>query len=529
MKNTSKKLLSVILAILIVVSTSVFAFAADDITPVIVISGMNAYPLVDENDKSVFPMEADVLVKDIPPIALSAIASIASGNDWSYLSKYGVSAIADLFAGMACDETGASVKDLHTTTFPEKLSEYREHFEEAGSNQEGVARAIADEIGWDNVYFMHYDWRISPMKHADDLDVYVKKAMAETGASKVTLVPMSFGGTIANAYLYKYGSDNIKNVVYASTAFNGVELVGRLLSGDPQITLADTMVYMAAFTQDIDILTDVLTLIAANMTKNATVSEKVVDGMVTSFIGQLKEQAYTDVFGTSLAHMKGLWTLMPSSYYEQAKAYMKSTAKFSNGFFDEIDVYMNNIQGRMDSFLDELIANGVNVYITGAYGYAGIPVTPACDKRTDTLIETYLMTGNCTVAPYGKTLSDVEYTKSGCTQHNHVSTDNIVDASTGYLPDNTWVIANMGHLKYDYGTRACDLLVWLAKSDEYVDVYSSEEYPQFMQMHKNSGVVTSLTEGIEFEDEKINYEWYEYIFLAFRKLVAVVIKIMNLV
>ena len=268
-----KKVISVILALIFALSCfAVCSAAEDEVTPVIVISGMNAYPLVDENEKTVFPMSLDVLFKDVPPIAGSAVASLLTSN-WKYLQKYGLEPIADLFAGMACDENGDSVKDLHVRLFPESLDNYRDHFETFTTNQEGTARAVADKVGWDNTYFMNYDWRISLMKLADELKEYVDRAMAEHGCDKVTLVPMSFGGTIVNSYLIKYSADHIKHIVYASTAFNGVEMVGRLFSGDPKITLGDVMIYMAAFTQDIDILTDILSVIAANEAKRDTAAE----------------------------------------------------------------------------------------------------------------------------------------------------------------------------------------------------------------------------------------------------------------
>ena len=516
-----KKLIAILLSItFILASLSVAASAAGDVTPVIVVSGMNAYPLVDENEKTVFPMSIDVLLKDVPPIAGSAVASLL-GSNWKYLQKYGLDPIADLFAGMACDENGDSVKTLHTRTFPESLDNYRDHFETFTTNQEGTARAVADKVGWENTYFMYYDWRISPMKLADELNTYVEKAKSEHGCSKVSLVPMSFGGTIVNAYLLKYGHDSIKNIVYASTAFNGVEMVGKLFSGDPKITLGDTMIYMAAFTQDIDLLTDVLSAVAAYESKRDTVAEKYVDRTVQALIDELGDEVYQKIFGTTFAHMKGIWCLMPDEFYSGAKEYMKAHAEFSESFFDEIDEYMG-FQSSLKSIIADLQNDGVNVYITGSYGFSGIPVTSGADKRTDTLIETYLMTGDTTVAPYGKTLDDVEYTP---TAEGYVSADNIIDASTGMLPDQTWFVKGIGHLKYQYGTRSMDLITMLASSSERVTVTSDENFPQFFAQDVKSGASSSLTEGVSFSDTDSGKKWYDYILGFFRTLIDLAMRI----
>ena len=521
-----KKIVSILLVIVFALSCfSVAVSAADNVTPVIVISGMNAYPLVDENEKTVFPMSVDVLLKDVPPIAGSAVASLLSSN-WKYLQKYGLEPIADLFAGMACDENGDSVKDIHVREFPESLDNYKDEFESFTTDQQGAARAIADKNGWENTYFMYYDWRISPMKLAEDLAEYVDRALEEHNCDKVSLVPMSFGGTIVNAYLMKYGSEHIKNIVYASTAFNGVEMVGKLFSGDPKITLGDTMTFMAAFTQDIDLLTDLLSAIAAYESKRNTIAERYINKTVQSLVDELGDEVYEKIFGSSFAHMKGIWCLMPDEYYEAAKDYMKAHSSFSDDFFNEIDEYME-FQGDLRSTIASLQESGVNVYITGTYGFSGIPVTSGADKRTDTLIETYLMTGDTTVSLYGETLDETEYTPVDCCGHNHKSTDNCIDASTGFLPDQTWFVKGIGHLKYQYGTRSMDLIVWLATSEELVSVYSDERYPQFFSINKKTGVCSSLTDGVSFDDEETG-KWYDFILKAFKGILEVLMKLFGL-
>lgn len=497
-----KKFVSIILVLVLSLSCfALCAFAADEETPVIVISGMNAYPLYDEDGNFVYPMSMETLFKNVPPIAGGAVASLLSSN-WKYLKDYGIEPIANLFAGIACDESGASVNELHTELFPESLDNYREHFQGQTTNQEGAARAIADEIGWENVYFMNYDWRIGAVEHAETLNEYVQRAMEEHGCDKVTLVPMSFGGTIVNAYLMNYGAEHIKNIVFASTAFNGVELVGRLFSGDPSITLREVMTYMSAFTQDYDGLTDVLAAIASAEGKFKLPVESYIDRTVVSLVEELGDEVYEKIFGSSFAHMKGMWGLMPNEYYESAKAYMKAHTEFSADFFDDLDNYFA-FQGNLRSTLNSLISDGVNVYVTGSYGFAGIPVSKGAAQRTDTLIETYLMTGDSVVAPYGKTLDDIEYEKSGCAEHNHISTDNIIDASTCFLPEQTWFVKGIGHLKYTVGTRAMDLIVWLAMSDELVSVSSDEHFPQFIKINKNTGAASSLTEGVEFDESEV--------------------------
>ncbi|MGN0467600.1 MAG: hypothetical protein ACI4GY_02610, partial [Acutalibacteraceae bacterium] len=437
MKRVFKKTVSLLLTLLLVVcSLSVAAAAQQTVTPVIIISGMTSFPIYNEDGESVFPISNEKIQKDVAKLVLPLAGSALTSN-WEIFAKYGMEPIHDLFEETRCDENGNSVYKITPESFPENAGNYKEMFD-SDTGERGMIKNVAEKIGWENTYFYHYDWRMNPLDLIDGLDTLVKKAMDESGSSKVSFFAMSFGGMIAESYMAKYGTDHLKNVVFGSTAFNGVELVGRLFAGDPKIEIKDALDYFATFLQNSDFASNVLSVSAAALAKYGVKGEKAVNDYLKAFIDVLKYPLYSEVFMDTFAHFPGVWCLMPKAFYEQAKQYMPTTAEYSDTFFDKIDEYMYEIQGRNSEIIYDAKANGVNVYIIGAYGYAGIPLTDGCKNRTDTLIDTYLMTGNCAVAPYGKTLDDIEYSKDGaCTAHNHVSTDNIIDASVGMLPENT--------------------------------------------------------------------------------------------
>ena len=142
---------------------------------------------------------------------------------------------------------------------------------------------------------------------------------------------------------------------------------------------------------------------------------------------------------------------------------------------------------------------GTNVYIIGGYGYGSVPLTSGTVNHTDTLIDTYLMTGYCTVAPYGKTLDKSMYTRDlVCTDesHNHKSTDGVIDAATGILPEQTWVVYDMMHVEYTYGKGTGELATWIITSDTPVDVHTDARYPQFTALDRNTQKLVSLTENV---------------------------------
>ena len=56
-----------------------------------------------------------------------------------------------------------------------------------------------------------------------------------------------------------------------------------------------------------------------------------------------------------------------------------------------------------------------------------------------------------------------------------------VDASTAYLPDNTWFVDGLFHGQVEWCPRSLALVETLLFTDDIKDAYSSYEFPQFMQ------------------------------------------------
>ena len=53
MKNSFRKAVSLIMAVLLVFTTVSLAAAKEDVTPVVVVSGMNSFPLTDKDGNTV--------------------------------------------------------------------------------------------------------------------------------------------------------------------------------------------------------------------------------------------------------------------------------------------------------------------------------------------------------------------------------------------------------------------------------------------------------------------------------------------
>ena len=494
--NILKKVLCVMLSIGILLSLCSSAFAAEDKpTPVIVVSGMGTFPLVDaDTGESAFPMSAERILKNIPEITLSLGASVGM-RDWSIMEEHGLAAIHDMLELMRCDENGNSVYNVKPTTFPEHAGHYQETFKEFSNGESEMVVSLADKIGWENVYFHYYDWRMSPIDLADDLDALIKKVLSETGSKKVSLAAFSFGGTIVSSYVYKYGNEKIENLLYGSTAFLGTEIVGELFTENPDINIGKLLEYLSAIMGDSQLLSF---LFGGGTELYKKYGPDFAQNFLDGFVEALKQPLYAQVFMDTFICFPGIWSLMPYTYYEEAKEKMTAYTDLSDSFIAKTDAYME-IQKNTPEMIYKMQENDTNVYIIGGYGYSSVPVISGTEKHTDALIDTYLMTGYCTVAPFGETIDDKAYSKPfvcNDKSHNHKSTDGIIDASTAILPEHTWVIDNMMHVEYTYGGGTGELATWIVTSDKPVDVHTDVRYPQFTRLERESVSLISLTEGI---------------------------------
>lgn len=504
-----KKLISVLLSVLLIFSCASVAFAANETkekTPVIVVSGMGTFPLYDsDTGESVFPPSAETLVTNILKLVPSLSAAVLL-NKWDILGKYGAKPIHDFFEKMKCDENGNSVYNIAPPLFPESAGNYDEFKDDEATkgSERGVVRAISEKIGWDRTYFFYYDFRRSALDIADDLNEMIENVLKETKSKKVSLVAMSFGGTVTTSYIYKYGSEKLHNVVFASTAVCGTDIVGKLFSGNIEIELDAVINYLEEFLIKSDFAYELFGLGESTLAKYGKGAKKAINAYLKAVIEALKEPVYSKVFMDTFIRFPGIWGLMNCEYYEKAKEQMTSYGSLSESFIKKTDEYAYNIGMKTEEIIKKAESNGVNVYFTGAYGYAGIPITEGSRNHTDTLIDTYLMTGYAKVADYGKTLDASSYShEKACSDktHNHVSTDDVIDASVCILPEKTWFVKNMSHVEYGREHDSGKLLVWIATSEKAIDVRTDPRFPQFLSLDRNSGKCTSLTENVEIPSD----------------------------
>ena len=496
MKKTAQKTLAILLVIFMMFSMVSVAFAKTEVTPVIVVSGMNSFPLTSgETGETVWPIQTDSIISAVKDSVAPTVSMLLTGDREKYGGEIINNVYTKIFEKVACDENGESVYDVDITFFSESLDHYPEEFGEGATVSEGgIARSISREIGRENVYYFNYDWRLSPMKHADELNKLVEKVKEDKGVSKVTLVPCSMGGTVTNAYLYKYGNSSIKKIIYTMSAIQGLSSVGEMFNRNIDFEVDTLMNYLFSMQKE-DVKMQVLMSLINTVVEAMPCVSKLTDKIIDKTLSGTNDRIYNELMIKSMGKFAGWWAMVPDEYYDSGKEVFFQ-GNIPESFEKLIDSYHYNVQRNAKELMHTAAKNGTEIYILASYGYVGAPYTNQAMTQTDTLIETHYQSGRALTAPYGETFGR-KYVAAGteCSDlsHNHVSVDGIIDASTCFFPENTWFIKNNKHVGVPIDTDCEKLMLYLVLSDSYVTVHDNDKFPQFMEFNRITGELTSLT------------------------------------
>ncbi len=487
MKKAVKTLISIFLILTIISAVSLPSFAHEPKTAFIVVSGMNTFGLSHENGDSAFPPPTDSIVELVVKVLPPVLSFLATSN-YEALGDGILSPLYDTFAPLAFDKNGNSVNAINAVTFDDTLVGNEEYFMDGESDEFATVRAGIEKFGIENTFFFNYDWRDDPLKHADRLNTFVEHVKEATGCDRIALAAFSMGGTVTMSYLYKYGSADIDTLVMCSTAFQGTSCVGSLFSADFSLSLYELLLRFALLTRDNTWENVIMYLNDAMEASGINASlEDFANGITDNLNDRIYEEILIPVFG----YMPGLWGLVTDDKYEVAKAYMLDEVENAR-LIDRIDEYHYNVQQNAENLL-KTAQKDINVYILAQYNWPTLPISESvATQNSDNLIDLEYASGGAVSAPLGGTLGE-DYVQAIPSETNYLSADGMIDASTCMLPDHTWFFRDMGHVDYPYG-EATDFIIYLAESEEYLNIRSDERYPQFLIYDYDNAKLLPLTE-----------------------------------
>lgn len=478
----TKRALSVLLAVLTVLLSSLPAFAARrtcrcDDSPVIIVNGMGGYSYyIDEgteNERTVFPPENSKLVSTVAAVTPGLLAMLGKNN--VPFETVGIPAIYDLLKEFGCSPDGSSTYNVTAFSYKDSVDNYPEMLSDT-TNEGGMAASAYERLPKDHAYRYTYDWRMSPLENADNLREFVELAKEKSGHDKVNLICCSMGGIQTMGYIYKYGTEDIDSISFMSATFAGVDMIGDILTKDIDVNFDSLMKYLEGLS-DRETVNTIYTALkalgAAGFTNSA------VDYLLENELDNIYNEVLIPIFG----YMGGIWALCRDDKYEEAKSVILKDAE--PDFVKLIDEFHYNVLNKTDEILYNAQKSGTRIHIFAHYDFGPVPLYKRSKlHNSDNILETALMGGFATVAPYGKTLGDASYKAKGTvcsdSSHFHVSPDRVIDASTCLFPENTWFVKGVSHVRVDRGSEYEELLWKLVFSKEQLTVHSFKKYPQFL-------------------------------------------------
>ena len=277
------------------------------------------------------------------------------------------------------------------------------------------------------------------------------------------------GGSIANALFEYYPQvmNDLNKVVYIVPALNGSTIVGDLYTKN--FTFLDADYLYNGFLE---------TLMDEETARMIEVIARILpDEVLTSVLRDVADCLVEEV----ASNVTMLWGLCPKEYYPEASALLLSEKPEIKR---QTDMYY---QAQLNSAanIQKLVDMGVEVFDIVDYDIPLYQIGNSWNNdNADGVIQLASTAMGVKSAIYGETLG-ADYkqanTSVNCSDpsHNHISPDNVVDASTGLLPDTTFYFDGQNHEQTARNDIIISLATRLLATDDIKDVYSTPDYPQF--------------------------------------------------
>ncbi len=506
MNKTFKKAVAVLISAVMLFSVSSFAFASEvktdcggdcGITPSIIIPGLFQSETLayDENGDVLLDSDGNVrtgpFFLDTNEVIMDAVTNTLlpltktlvnqkdeNGEFADALSRVLGNA---LMGRIKSDENGKLISSS-AVKYTESMAKLSQHDKEWAYTNIPL-QLYAENAGEDHLYFFSYSSFGNIIDIADELYALIKQVKEETGHKKVNIVPVSQGGAVCNALLefHKDVTEDLNRIIYIIPASDGSDLIGDIYAyglNDTDEALYDYMIPSLLEGQEwIGYLANLLLRLFPKDTLN-DILDTVIDTLISDY----------------LVNATAIWALIPQESYAVARE------KYLNdGKHDEImrqtDLYARAQANARQNILNARNA-GVTVFDICGYNIPLFTISKSWDKKNaDGIIQldstslgaTSVKVNEC--LPQGYLQQNTHIADGTCTNplHNHIDPYNLVDASTGLLPDNTFYFYGHSHVLTAGCGTVITLAVRLLLDESFTDVYSHpDEYLQF-----NNFVVTA--------------------------------------
>ena len=322
---------------------------------------------------------------------------------------------------------------------------------------EDLSRTIPEE----RIYIFNTDWRRSHLDNCEHLMKFIDEVLEYTGSDKVDLYGMSHGGQLVATYLYYHGTEGkVDNAVMNSPAIGGTSLVMELLGEDPVAFDLNELLRFGG----VMLHTELDLRWLGNI-------------LPAEFLNSLLKTAFNEVLLPYVIRFGSIWDLMDTETYVKLRDVYLDPVENAK-IIEKADKMHFECMPNMSEGLKKAQAAGVNIGILANYGSH---IGTGKEVDSDFIIDT-VNTSGATPATFGERFPEgYKQLNTTCTDptHNHVSPTRTLDASTCYLPENTWFNYEQYHTQTWWDTYTRALLLELVLTDNIKDVHSDPRFPQF--------------------------------------------------
>lgn len=523
-----KRIISIVLALAMALSICASASGTgyvpdyDTETPVIIVHGMsqnNTY-LVDESGNWVpdetgyvtgWPLEIDVmpLLKRALPNMLASIVTRQNVG----LTKAMYEGTYNALSLVEKDNTGKYVQDIVVPCYEMPMSELPEAVKEEYYTFLPI-QELSEIVGEDDVYYFGYDSLGDVMYETEKLHHYIHDVvLPKSPNGQVKLCHISLGGTIAINYLEMYPEDYelIKKMVFVIPAIDGSNIIGDLLTGNLSVFFDDNTLYE-------DLLVTLMGETSLAYLLNIVLRILPTDVLKSALSGLANGLVDVAALRTTM-----IWALCPDAYYAEAKKIWLEGKPELAGILEDVEYFMN-ARANFEENLFALRDTGCEIFNLACYD---VNLFPLCkDYKTtnaDRVIHAASPAMGATFADLGKTLGDGYVAKGTyCSDpdHNHLSPDGVVDATTGLLPCTTWYFKAQAHEQLPQNDVALKLAIRVMADNNMKDVYSNPAYPQFNEGRLTHNAINNMKAWDEADKSGIAAEKVSAVEAAIAKINA---------
>lgn len=464
-----KKVLSVFLSVLLLFSlVPLSAVAATkDQTPLVILQGYSG-PRLDDGDTGEqvwgldFSKVKDRIVAALPNIAGTA-GDIFQGNTTQLVDILG-GILIETMEPIVCNPDGTSKYNVvpHITSAEQaRVSALRANGEEAMIAETHLVEIMEKERGADNIFVFHYDWRKGQVAYAKAIDEFIQEVKALTGAKQVDIFGLSHGGQCGASYLYYYGwKGDARKVILDAPAIGGTSMVGDPMLGKP-------------LNLDYATILEFVELGLGTEEEFEWLIKYIGFRNLNTVLSDLCERYIVDI----VKNIPSIWDFCPLAVYDEAKA--KRLDPIENAeLIAASDAFHYDALRNMHKGLERAQKAGTNIAILTNYGHENVT---GSNKNSDYIIDTTTSSG-AFCAPFDSCFAE-NYTAKGtnCNDkgHLHISPERNLDATTAYLPDNTWFINGQFHGMYIFDPYTEAFVKTFYFTDNIKDVFSDVKFPQF--------------------------------------------------